>query len=243
MGLWGAAMFAATASLLIEFPGAEYLNAFSSMILLYAPVSLLVGWLGSQVTQQVGWTRANWQLWAGAGLVVVVALVGVRQSIALSDPSYELVKAADLEAMNWIREHTPPDARFLVNGFLVFRGTSIVGSDAGWWIPFFTGRSNTMPPQYALYNEEEIEPGYSQRLVALVTDLQNTSLATAEAIELLCGEGITHLYIGQGAGRVGKPPPDPLFTAKEALQAGVFDVLYRAGRVRVLALQETACEP
>ena len=70
-----------------------------------------------------------------------------------------MVTKPDRQAMTWIREHTPAQAKFLVEGFRIYGGRSVVGSDAGWWIPLLADRANTMPPQYALLNETPIISG------------------------------------------------------------------------------------
>jgi hypothetical protein len=145
--------------------------------------------------------------------------------------------------MDWIATHTAPDARFLVNGFLIYGGRSIVGSDAGWWLALLTERASTMPPQYALLTETEAEPGYGQRMVGLVAGLQQTPLPSPEGLALLCGEGISHVYVGKGEGRMAIPPSDPLFTAEQMLGSPAFDPVYHQDGVWVFALTEEACPP
>ena len=45
--------------------------------------------------------------------------------------------SATIEAMNWIREHTPEDTVFLSNAW--YRpGRMTLGTDAGGWIPLLT---------------------------------------------------------------------------------------------------------
>ena len=241
IGVWSVGLFATFALRLVGLPGTKSLNAFSAIISMYAPVSLLVGWLGAQVAKYAGDRWTKWGRYAFAGGAILLSLFGARASATLSDPGYDLVRTTDLEAMSWIREHTSSSARFLVNGFLVYNGTSIVGSDAGWWIPFFTGRTNTVPPQYALVNERETEPGYGDRLVKLVAQLQNTPLPTPGGLELLCEEGITHVYVGQGEGRVGATSPSPLFVAADMLSSPAFEAEYHRDRVWVFALSDGVC--
>jgi hypothetical protein len=243
IGLWGIGMFALVATRLIGLPGAAHLNAFASMIFMYGPVSLLIGWEGAQAAFHVSrhWNKRGHLMFAVA--VVLLASWGAYKTLAISDPGYDLVKPADWDAMAWIRANTPEDARFLVNGFSIYEGRSVVGSDAGWWIPLLAGRKNTMPPQYALLNETETEPGYGQRMVDLVNGLRRTPLSTPEGLRLVCDEGITHVYVGQAEGRVGVPPPEPLFTAQEMLSSPAFEEVYHRDRARVFALTDMACRP
>jgi hypothetical protein len=242
VAVWGAGLVLTLALRLLGLPGAAFLDAFASMIFAYAPVALLGGWL---IASLVEGSRRRWQ---GTGLLAVgaVALAAFGGSYTASQvPSdqYELVTPADLRAMDWIATHTAPDARFLVNGFLIYGGRSIVGSDAGWWLSLLTGRASTMPPQYALLTETEAEPGYGQRMVDLVAGLRQTPLTSPEGLALVCGEEITHVYVGVGEGRVAIPPSEPLFTAEEMLASSAFDAVYHQDGVWVFALTEEACSP
>ena len=241
-GLWAAGLFSLVATRLIGLPGASHLNTFASMILMYAPVSILVGWLGSRGMALLERGGRRWGRWGGAIAVTLLALWGATRVRGVSDASFDMVGPADLEAMDWIREHTPPDARFLVNGFTIWDGRSAVGSDAGWWIPLLAGRENTMPPQYALLSEEEMEPGYGLRIVDLVAGLRETPLSTAAGLRKACDEGVTHVYVGQGDGRVGVPPPEPLFTAEEMGASPAFEALYHQDGAWVFALLDGACQ-
>ncbi len=99
-----------------------------------------------------------------------------------------------------------------------------------------------MPPQYALFNESELEPGYGRRVVNLVADLRRAPLSTPEGLSAVCQEGITHVYIGQVEGRVGVPPPEPLFTAQGMLDNPAFEMLYHQDRVWIFALTDVACQ-
>jgi hypothetical protein len=240
-GLWALGIFGLVATRLVGLPGASQLKSFDGMILMYAPTSLLVAWLGAQFIQfaerRLGLTGVAW-----FGAIALASVVGARGIVMVLDSSYDLVKPADLEAMAWIRGNTPQDARFLVNGFRVYQGNSIVGSDAGWWIPLLAGRENTMPPQYALLTEREAEPGYGRRLVELVAGLENASLATSQGVQLACKEGITHVYVGQAGGRVGKPPPEPLFIPEQLAASSAFSVLYHRQGVWVFELNGEACD-
>jgi hypothetical protein len=145
--------------------------------------------------------------------------------------------------MDWIRANTPREALFLVNGALIYDGSSVVGTDAGWWIPLLARRANTMPPQYALLAEREKEAGYNQRMVDLVGVLSETSLPTETGLRMVCAEGVSHVYVGQWEGREIYPRPEPLFTAEQMLDDPRFEVRYHHGSVWVFRLTAESCAP
>ncbi len=139
--------------------------------------------------------------------------------------------------MEWIRVHLPDNADFLVER-IIYKGKSILGSDAGWWIPLLAHRQNSIPPQYALMNAS-IQPNYTQRLIALVNKLQAISPGSEQGVSLLCSEGITHVYIGQEQGRVANRVMSlgpQLFSPDELLSSQDYSLLYHQDRVYVFAL-------
>jgi hypothetical protein len=172
--------------------------------------------------------------------MLLLGLGGAWHQISIVEPQFVMVTRPDVHAMAWIREHVPPEARFLVEGFRIYNGRSTVGADAGWWIPLYTRRSNTMPPQYAIFNELPEPVDYTERVVNLVASFENLSPASQEGIALLCREEITHVYVGQGQGLVGFGVSQ-LFSPQEFLDHPGFELLYHEDRVYIFALTANLC--
>jgi hypothetical protein len=97
-----------------------------------------------------------------------------------------------------------------------------------------------MPPQYALLNEAPIEPDYNKRVVETVAVIQEYSIDSPRALDLLCREGITHIYIGQGQGLIGAEAKQ-LYAPTELLQSPAFSSLYHQDRVWIFAFDRTRC--
>jgi hypothetical protein len=249
IGLWTAGLAALVATRLIQLPGAQQMQNFAILIALYMPVGLLVGWF---VVDLVAWlaTRIRtapplkWATWGRAGfsgLVLAAGFAGFAQQTGVVDLAYALVEPADEVAMRWIKENTPPDAVFLVNGFLIYDGYLAAGSDAGWWIPLLAGRQNTMPPQYALFNEAESIPGYGRAVVDLVATLEENPPATPVGREALCRFGVTHVYIGQGQGHVAMEVLDPYLDPNALSDSDDFELQYHQDRVWIFSLRDRTC--
>jgi hypothetical protein len=237
LGLWVLGLASMVAGRLIRFPAANYMQNFAVLIALYIPVGLLIGWLIGQVADLLGRWRKQWSL-----TLVLIAVAGwaALGQIKIVEPSRVLVTRPDARAMAWIRQNTPPESLFLVEGHRIYQGYTAVGADGGWWIPLLAGRQNTMPPQYALMTEAPADPGYSQRVVDLVATLETTSLASPEGIQLLCDWGITHVYVGQGQGEVG-PEAVQLFSPTGLAGSSAFRQVYRQDRVWIFALDPQIC--
>ncbi len=218
---------------LAQIPGTNLMQNFAVLIALYIPVSLMVGWLIGEVAQRL--SGQNMTI-----LLLALALWFARGQINIVDPSFILVTRPDRHAMAWIQENIPNNARFLVEGFRIYGGLSAVGADAGWWIPLLAKRENTMPPQYALLNEVAIEPGYSQRVVDLVAHLEKYTPTSPEGLTYLCEMGVTHIYIGQGQGKVGAGAIQ-LFSPEVLIGSSDLQLLYHRDRVWIFALNRDTC--
>lgn len=206
---WTALLVLLANPYVLGLPGTGVVHNFMLLLSLYAPLSILagagaaaaIGWLTARA-RQLGDAQTSEVLFAG--LILVVALVGAHYRLTDLDRRFQLVTAADMDAMAWIRAHTPADAKFLVNSFTAFGGHTIVGDDAGWWIPYFTGRRTTIPP--ATYGmETPRDPTYPAQVEALYRAITAQPLDTPAAIELLGANEVTHIYIGAVGGELLDP--------------------------------------
>lgn len=239
LALWTLLLAGYMATSLFSVPGAVMLQSFSVMIAVYIPVALACGWLVGRLVEQA--ERRSWPAAAPALALAALALWGGLQQLRIVDPAHIYVTRPDSKAMAWIAGATPPEARFLVQGFDVYGGTSVVGADGGWWIPLLAGRTSTMPPQYALANERPDPPDYSERVVALVHRLRAASPETPEGMAILCEHGVTHLYTGQGQGQVGEIPPPQLFSPAALAQSPRFTLEYAQDRVTIFSFDRSGC--
>lgn len=160
-----------------------------------------------------------------AAAIVVASVWGIGWQRDLVSDYIRMVTPADVRAMEWVRAHTPPDARFIVNSHPIYGGDMIVGTDAGWWLPFFAGRQTNAPPM-SYGSELSADPQYASAMHALASDLRRRPLTDGqpavidltlpETIDRLRTAGYTYVYIGAQliAGPLGIPEPDRIDTVK-----------------------------
>jgi hypothetical protein len=193
---------------LIGLPGSGVVNNFAVEIALYIPASLLIGYLfGELAAGAERWSRRSEYLIVT--LLMALAIWGGQQRVLARDTAFQMVTRPDMEAMRWIRQNTPEDARFLINGFTAYGGTAVVGADAGWWIPLLAGRQNTIPP--LVYGAERtIRPTMWKELLDFYHWLRKADLSDRRTARRLSAEGVTYIYIGQRQGRVGAGDTHPM---------------------------------
>jgi len=134
-----------------------------------------------------------------ASLVIgSVVLWGAWGMLTIVNPATVLATRDDMAAMEWIRDHIPSDAKFLIN-VRHWQGGTYVGTDGGYWIPLLTGRATVLPPAVYLYGPAEYVKG--------INDLAEAAVAVeswdAESMRrLLSDNGVTHVYVGARGGPV-----------------------------------------
>ncbi|WP_129629203.1 hypothetical protein [Candidatus Oscillochloris fontis] len=183
----------------LRLPGAAILTNFALSIAAYIPAALLAG-------VSIGWLVYRLRHPLLQLLVVCCMLGGIWwgwdarfQDVGAEPTSY--VTAADIEAANWIDENLPPDARFLVNGYYL-NVVSVIGSDAGWWLPLLAHREVVLPPM--VYGAEQgSRPQYQEWVNQIYTALYTQGINDHQTLALLRERGVTHIYVGQHQGTIG----------------------------------------
>lgn len=243
MGLWGVSLGSLVALSLLQIPLMGELQNFAVVIALYMPISVMTGWTVGWV---MDWLHANleggWRRLLPKGAIVAslaVSVLTLSPTRYIADEQYNMVTAPDLLAMNWIGENLDSEAKVLVPGFRIYGGRTVVGADAGWWIPLMGGRANSMPPQYALL-EQPLKLEQVSDLVDLIASLEGIPLSKLHAAALLCDQGYSHVFLGQKQGAVGFEVRQ-LYTEAQLNQNPALQPVYAQDRVRIYEVNQEFC--
>lgn len=238
---WFALLAAIPAGALIHLPGARMMQSFATLIALYIPVSILVGWLGGWLLEKL---EIRFQRLGGILAALVLAVLACYSAYGqkgIVQPIYNaFVTQPDVRAMTWINQNTEPNALFLVEAYSIYEGSSVVGTDGGWWMPLIAGRANTIPPQYALANEVSDPPEYSQNVIKLVTNLEKDGVTSPAGLARLCEWGVSHIYVGQRQGLMGFGATQ-LFSADILLKSRDLERIYHQDCVSIFSIKPSVC--
>jgi hypothetical protein len=156
-----------------------------------------------------------------AGLSIC-ALWGAWNLRDVVNPATVLATPADVEAIDWVAEHTPPDARFLINA-APWLGTGR-GADGGWWLLPLAGRWTSTPP--ALYDYGPAD--YTRETHARTQQLLDfTPGQELRLYQLIDRDQISYIYLG--------PNPKPITAAAFPASQG-FEQVYARGGVTIFAV-------
>ncbi|MBN2004378.1 MAG: hypothetical protein JXA21_13570 [Anaerolineae bacterium] len=237
LATWWAFLFILTNPKWFNLPGNGLISNFAIFIAAYIPASLLVGNLAGYLIRRLpprGWRTA----------VLLIAIGGFTWIGSGDRPQdiqiawHNLVTRPDLHAMDWIREHTSPEAHFLINGFFVYDdGSSVMaGSDGGTWLPVLAQRTNTVPP---LVGDIEQWPwvGYQDWLSAVYRQLYAAGVDDPTTLAMLEERGVTHVYIGQLQGRRNYTGPD-ILDPQAFLVSHNYQLVYQRDRVWIFEIRQ-----
>jgi hypothetical protein len=197
---WCLVAFSITNLSLIGLPAFSWTNNMLLLFAIYIPFGVLLGWISGWMME--GMAKKKTGLLAALCIVVFFLGWGSVRQMRIVDPFFQMVTPADKASFEWIKSNIPEDAVFLINGFQAYPGKLVVGSDAGWWLPYYTQRSSKILP--ALYLAEKVDPSVDTASInELLNDINAASQEPHQLRSVLCRYGITHIFLGQKRGAVG----------------------------------------
>jgi hypothetical protein len=194
----------------------EVTNLGAVLVMWYLPIALVIGAGAEELAAVVRKRAASWLPGLLAGLTAVAGMLTASPHVMVTEPYRFFVTPADVTAMGWIASHTPAGAVFAVNTNF-WLPEAPMGTDGGYWIPYFTGRDTTAGPM--IYNEGD--RAYRDRVVELSRAAEDTA-EDPSRVEALRELGVDYLYVGP-KGDFSGTPLDPDAIASEAGVARVYD--------------------
>ncbi|MFH1084594.1 MAG: hypothetical protein V1772_02360, partial [Chloroflexota bacterium] len=236
--VWTALCFVPANPPWLGLPNTWFLHNTAVFISYWVPVGLLLGWLVAELAEGaargLAWLARRWggsaagARWAVGWVLLgaLLALGGWRawQTMDVLNLKTALVSAEDYQALQWARDHTPADARFLINTWR-WQGELRAGSDAGAWLPLVADRQTSLP--CALY--AQADRAAVRAINGLASAVEEAPALDAPALlERLAEAGITHAFVGSRGGRL---------MPKELDASPHYRLLYALGPTRIYALQ------
>jgi hypothetical protein len=183
----------------LSIPWGLNLNPFRPdhfVIVLFLPATLLAS--DFLITTWERLKAAQFERLAVAllGAVIVSLLVwGLSETRFIINPTTVFTTEADLRAIQWIEDNTPPCSRFLTNVVHWQYGT-YRGVDGGWWITPLTGRKTLLPPVLYVMGERD----YVTQVNAYAEKTSQLQGCTPDFWDLVHSAEVTNIYLVNGRG-------------------------------------------
>jgi hypothetical protein len=188
--LWTMSLYlmASTYHLGLGFPNLTNLGAV--LIMIYLPIGIVVGAAVEEALQLLGKERRQTVAPAVVALTLFAGFLASHLRVLDIEPHRHFVTAEDVEAMHWITANTDEDALFAVNTYFWFPHHPH-GTDAGYWIPYFTGRDITA----AVMLLSLATPDYQASVVELSEAAEDLTVE-GSSLDELRSLGVDYIYIG-----------------------------------------------
>lgn len=190
-GIWMVCLWAIGHFYLLPIRGLAFINYTGIMIMFYIPVAIILGSVVGRIWDKLKGDKLYQSLRTWLFLVFLVTVsISAQIRVTAIEGFRFFMTPQDEEAMNWIKENTPEEAIFAVDTYL-WMGYSPHGVDAGYWIPYYTGRRTTTGTMmYPQANEDYVTQVRNWGI--LVSKIQDDESVLRE----LCKQGVQYLYIG-----------------------------------------------
>lgn len=236
--VWIATMLGLGNAYMLDVSLLKITNLGAVLIMLYLPIGVIIGAATGELYRfpqermrrnrshsapRLGFARAvHLGLFLG---VVGLGLFGLQQRVNDTEPWRFFVRESDLAAMAWVEQNTPPESRFGINTSFWLPGTPH-GVDAGYWIPYFTGRKTNGGVMLMVLAPFEYRVEVLEQSRAVVDLAANA--ATKEQLRAL---GIDYIFLGA----VGGADPHALQLEGLRQKEGV-TLVYENGESAILKL-------
>lgn len=174
---------------LLKIPEIIFTNIGAVLIMLYIPMSLIIGLSYSEVEKLIPYS--NTRIFLFSSIIIVGVFFGYIRTKDLDESRFFLTEK-DIQAMSWIISNVPENSIFGIKTYY-WLSDFPHGIDAGFWIPFFTGRrTNTGSMLFNLGSQEYV--GEILKKSELINALESNVFGP-DIFNELCKEGIQYLYV------------------------------------------------
>jgi lipid-A-disaccharide synthase-like uncharacterized protein len=225
--LWTIALVLLGNAAALGIPLLSITNLGAVLIMLYLPIGLTVGAATEELSNLLKPRMQPSQVRLLAVAALLIAFLASHARVYDLEPYRFFVTPEDLKAMDWIEQNTPPDATFAVNTYF-WLPRAPHGTDAGYWIPYLTGRQMTAGVMLLNLGTSE----YQSSVVDTSRLVEQLETEPA-ALEGLYERGVDFVYVGE-RGDVDGPGLNPALLA----QSDRAELVYRDSGVylfRILA--------
>ncbi|HUN22101.1 MAG TPA: hypothetical protein PK299_03090 [Anaerolineales bacterium] len=143
--LWSVLLFGLLDPRWLGLPATWLVVQNTWYIAFWVPGSVGFAWAVWQAGNWLARHNAELLRWVVPLSLAVVLGLGWFRSVGVLPTASEIATNADQEALYWVRDNTPPDAKFLINLWPWYQGTTYAGGDGGYWLPAIALRQTTTP--------------------------------------------------------------------------------------------------
>ncbi|MGD2048968.1 MAG: hypothetical protein PVH03_05710, partial [Chloroflexota bacterium] len=210
---------------LLNIPILNITNLGAILIMLYIPISVIIGAGLEEVLPRI---HQRYVPTVTAALLAGILLTSLPATVVRAtqiEPHRHFVSQQDIAAMEWIDENIPAQATFAINTFFWLPGFAH-GTDAGYWIPYLTGREIVTSSMLT----DGLTREYREQ-VLIRSEAAEALEADLNALNTLYDEGVEYIYIGTNGDFSG-----PGLNLDYLSQSDVIKIIYNQDETAILQI-------
>ncbi len=169
-----------------------YMDTVSTVFSIFIPIALISGWSIRKIFFIMEKNAKLKSIFLIASMAIVLYCVHLLPQYI--HPEYSFVTQEDQNAFKWINSNLPKPISFIVNTYnFNFNENYIIGIDAGYWIPYFTGNKTVSIPMIYL-----IERVVSKQVISNLQQIHKLpDFTSTENIDVILDSGYSYIYLGE----------------------------------------------
>jgi hypothetical protein len=177
----------------LKIPILTFTNIGTILIMFYIPLSIMNG-IGIHIFLREFNKTKHYPLAVKvlSGMLIIFSIFGGYLQTQNLEEYRFFVTDADLQAMAWINENTPPGSNFAIRTFMWLNSIPH-GIDGGYWIPYYTNRYTTSSTMLV-----SLEKGEYHREIINMSRITVQLPGNPEILPQLCDYDVDYFYIGEG---------------------------------------------
>lgn len=196
--LWMICLIFLGEAYLINIGGAILSNLSGILILFYLPIGLVVGTALHEIVSMLPSIHLSKVVrWITVILLITGCVTAYFRATEV-EPYRFFVTPSDVRSMQWIEANTSPNAIFAINTTF-WMPNAPLGTDAGYWIPYFSGRQTTAGNMLL----DLAAPQYISKTLML-SHLVIKLAESNEFLDELHNAGVQYIYIGARGNPIGR---------------------------------------
>lgn len=161
------------------------------LLALFLPFNILAASGFLRLRRLVGPTSRRWRIvWPGV-LLTGLLCYSIVDTASIINPITILAKPEDVEALSWVRMHTPSTAHFAIN--VARWGNLYRGVDGGWWLPILSQRTTILPP--GIFYGFAADQQYLQKVQTAAEQMSIVDGCTPYFWWVIQQQQITYVYV------------------------------------------------
>lgn len=182
----------------------QFATNTSAAITAFVPMCIAAGAL-------IAWLASRFRRVAAVAVIAICCAIGIATLSNIINPITVIATQADLDALHWFHDATPPSAT-IVGRVQPWYGGAFIGVDGAYWSSVLADRRSLPPPSLYAWSGS-----FGEMELFLARWRDEYPFVTHATLDEARHLGITHVYFARGTPAEAPPRVGPIVYAKDGV--------------------------